>query len=252
MRRREFLRLGAAALAGTALGCGGRDPIEPTFQQKLGKLSARPGSPSGSLFVPGKHALGIADRDAYVYLPPGHDASVPAPLVALFHGAGGSVDSWATPYAHADRLGLVLLIAQSQDATWDLVRGGYGVDVATLDRALEITFSRCAIDAAAVTFLGFSDGASYALSLGTYNGDLVSRAVAFSAGFWEGLRSEPKPRIFMSHGTADPILPIDATGRVIADELRGNGYDLTFVEFDGGHEVPPEISEAAFDWIAAA
>ena len=30
-----------------------------------------------------------------------------------------------------------------------------------------------------------------------------------------------------------------------------NGYDVRYREFDGGHEVPPEIARGALDWLLA-
>lgn len=52
---------------------------------------------------------------------------------------------------------------------------------------------------------------------------------------------QSKPRIFISHGAHDRILPIDRCGRRIASGLKTRGYDVTFREFDGGHEIPAGI-----------
>jgi len=58
-----------------------------------------------------------------------------------------------------------------------------------------------------------------------------------------------KPRIFMSHGTSDDILPIDQCGRAVAADLRRRGYDVTFREFAGKHEVPAAVAAEGFEWI---
>ena len=60
-----------------------------------------------------------------------------------------------------------------------------------------------------------------------------------------------KPRIFISHGTADPVLPVTASRDVIVPALRGTGSDTTYREFSGVHEVPATIAEAALDWFLA-
>jgi phospholipase/carboxylesterase len=52
----------------------------------------------------------------------------------------------------------------------------------------------------------------------------------------------------VSHGTADPILPIDACSRSFVPMLTEAGYDVRFHEFDGGHTVPPPVSDEALRW----
>ena len=110
---------------------------------------------------------------------------------------------------------------------------------------------RCvAVDPARLAVGGFSDGATYALSLGLINGDLFRRVVAFSPGFIVEGETHGKPRFFVSHGTSDDILPIDRCSRRMVPELRQRGYDVTFREFDGGHEMPPAIASEGMAWLA--
>jgi predicted esterase len=104
------------------------------------------------------------------------------------------------------------------------------------------------VDAARLAIGGVSDGASYALALGLSNGDIFSTVLAFSPGFLVAPEPAGQPRIFVSHGTADPILPIDACSRSFVPVLRQAGYDVRFHEFDGGHTVPPPISDEAMRW----
>jgi predicted esterase len=113
-------------------------------------------------------------------------------------------------------------------------------------------FETVAIDPARVTVGGFSDGASYAVSLGLINGDLFGRVLAFSPGFIIDGPLQGKPRLFVSHGTADPILPIDRCSRVIVGRLKRRGYDVTYREFEGGHEIPDSIAREGMKWAAGA
>ncbi len=133
----------------------------------------------------------------------------------------------------------------------DAIRGGFGRDVAFVDRALTRVFEIVAADPARTAIGGFSDGASYALSLGLINGDLFPRVVAFSPGFVVNGTPQGRPRVFVSHGTDDPILPIDRCSRVIVPGLRTRGYDVTFREFPGGHEVPDAIAREGMQSVAA-
>jgi len=65
---------------------------------------------------------------------------------------------------------MVVLSVDSRAASWDLRYGAFGPDVELIDRALAHAFERCNVDPARVAIGGFSDGASYALSLGLTNG----------------------------------------------------------------------------------
>src|SRR5215212_11900773 len=144
-----------------------------------GRLRSRPArAPAGAASV-GLRPLGseAGPADVYLYVPAGYRAERPAPLVLLLHGAGEDArDGLALLRGQADGAGLTLLAPSSREYTWDLVarRGRYGPDVAAIDRALEQTFSRCAVDPARIAIGGYSDGASYALSLGMANGDLFT------------------------------------------------------------------------------
>ena len=119
-----------------------------------------------------------------------------------------------------------------------------------LDLALARVFSIVPIDPGRVAVAGFSDGASYALGLGLANGDLFGRVVAFSPGFVAGTARAGRPAVFVSHGDADDVLPVDRTSRRIVRALRDDGYDVTYREFPGGHAVPPEVSREAVDRLA--
>lgn len=246
MSRRDFVLAGvtAAALPAT-LRCGDGGP-EVTGP----KLSAQPGAPTVDATT-GLTELGLASgRDGQLYVPTTYDPAVAVPLFVALHGAGGSSDGWESYHARAEARGMVLLIPESRASTWDVILSGFGPDVAFIDRALQFTFDRCRIDPARVALGGFSDGASYALSLGVSNGDLFTHLVAYSPGFMQtenpivGL-----PKVFVSHGTSDPILPITASRDNIVPTLRDAGYDVAYTEFAGGHTVPAEISEAALDWF---
>jgi phospholipase/carboxylesterase len=176
-------------------------------------------------------------------------AAGPQPLLVFFHGAGGSADSSVSLMrAASDAAGCLLLAPTSLSSTWDLIAGGLGRDVAVLDAALERTFA--AVPVSRVAAAGFSDGASYALSLGLANGDLFDAVLAFSPGFAAPPTLRGRPRVWMSHGTGDRVLPVDRCGRRVARQLTGAGYDLVYEEFDGGHVVPPRLLDAALDhWL---
>ena len=216
-----------------------------------GRLVARAAKPTMRA-MGGKSALGLATgRDGLLYVPGSYDAAVPAPLVLMLHGAGQSAEIGIRPFLPlADAAGAILVAPDSRGGTWDFLYGPYGADVAFIDRALAHVFERCAVDPARIVIEGFSDGASYALSLGLTNGDFFSRIVAFSPCILAPAARVGRPRIFISHGTADRILPIDNCGRRLAAQLVSTGYDVQFREFTGPHAVPPEMARAAMQWMS--
>jgi phospholipase/carboxylesterase len=190
-----------------------------------GRLTSRPRLSTKSS-ARGEQPVGLDPRrDGVLFVPSANADHVP--LLLMLHGAGGS-----------------------GEGVLRAVRVGFGADVAFIDRALARAFETLPVDPARVAIGGFSDGATYALSLGLVNGDLFQRVVAFSPGFLvSGLRVG-KPLVFISHGTSDQILPIDRTSLLILPGLRQRGYDVTFHEFDGGHEVPPAIAKEGVAWVA--
>jgi phospholipase/carboxylesterase len=220
----------------------------PSREARAGRLEARAhriARPAG--IGAGVHALGLGEgRDGALYVPTTAEPSRPSPLVVALHGAGGQAAHMLDPFLEtAEARGYLVLAPDSRGRTWDVILGGYGEDVAFLDRALAHVFERQAIDLARIAVAGFSDGASYALSVGIINGALFSDILAFSPGFMAPTDQANSPRVFISHGIHDGVLPIDACSRRLVPKLRQAGYDLDYREFDGGHEVPPEMVTAA-------
>ncbi len=221
-----------------------------------GRLRLRSAAePPGEAPPVGLRRLGLdalARGDHLLYVPAGYWLGNLAPLVVLLHGAGANSRD-IMPYLRdlADAAGLILLAPTSREYTWDVIVGGYGPDVEGIDRALEGVFSRYAVDPGRIAVGGFSDGASYALSLGITNGDLFGHVLAFSPGFMAPAAQVGSPRVFISHGAHDTVLPVDRCSRRIVPELERAGYDVRYREFEGGHAVPPEIGREAVDWFTA-
>lgn len=217
-----------------------------------GRLTARPGTPTGSV-TPGLQSLSLGDpRDGLLYVPARYSPSAPAPLVLMLHGAGGTADGALRPFrALADDAGLVLVAPESRGTTWDAIRGDYGPDIAFIDRALASVFMRVAADPARLTIEGFSDGATYAIGVGLTNGDLFRRVIAFSPGFIPRMAPHARPYVYISHGTRDTVLPIDQCSRRIVPQLERQRYDVEYREFDGPHTVPPDVAKDAVAWMGA-
>ena len=217
----------------------------------FGRLSFTPAEPTKPLFPPGRNRLGIApDRDAILFVPTGLDDTVQVPLFVMFHGAGGFPEKVLSFLEeHAERHKFLLLAPHSMFATWDIVIGGHGPDLERLHQALVEVTSHYRIDPGHRGFGGFSDGASYALSTGITNGDLVSHVIAFSGGFMSIFTQEGTPKVFIAHGLVDEQLPIETAGRANATKLTAAGYDVQYVEFNGLHVIEPAIVGLAVEFF---
>jgi phospholipase/carboxylesterase len=174
---------------------------------------------------------------------------VASPLMVVLHGAGQS-SAWAARFFPlADEFGVILLAPDSRDPrTWDMILEGFGPDVEFILSALTFARRHVTVNPSRRTLAGFSDGASYSLSLGIGMGDIFHRVIAFSPGIMQPDRTRGKPSIFISHGTTDGVLPIAITSRVFVPRLQKLGYDVTYREFDGRHTVPDDIAREAFQW----
>ena len=202
----------------------------------------------------GLQPLGLSSgsRDGFIYTPATYSESKPSPLLVLLHGAGQSAKEFTRGQLSEifDKDRIVVLIPDSRMPTWDMIyTGDYGPDVRFIDKALALAFSRCRIDPNTIALGGFSDGATYALSLGITNADFFSTVLAFSPGFVKPAVKTGKPRIFVGHGTNDEILPIDMTSREIVAALKEKNYPVKFEEFDGGHTMTREEVTHALDFF---
>ncbi|MDQ1395381.1 MAG: phospholipase/carboxylesterase [Acidimicrobiaceae bacterium] len=221
---------------------------QPGSRALAGRLEFRP-RPSAGRAEGFDGPLGLSTvRDGILYVPDTVERS--APVLVYLHGAGGSARrELRLVLAAADRYGVVIAAPDSRDQTWDVLTGGFGPDVQFVDRVLDAVTDRCDVDPTRLAIGGISDGASYALTMGLANGDVFEAIVALSPGFAAPGGLVGKPRVFVSHGVHDRILPIDACSRRLVPALEREGYDVTYVEFDGGHDAPPPIADRAFRWL---
>lgn len=204
----------------------------------------------------------LSGRNGLLYVPTDH--TEPLPLLVLLHKAGGSASEWfggnGSYAAYADKGHFIILAPESPGQSWGTGPKTWGYDYLAINRALEEAFARCAIDRSRIAIGGFSDGASYALSLGLANGDVFSDIIAFSPGFIvraqargrSGPRGVEVPLVYIAHGQSDNVLPIASTSRIFVSSLRKNGYNVEFREFSGGHHASRQVADQAMSWLTTA
>ena len=242
---------------------------------------AKSREPELSTRVPAE-APAAAARPGYIDLSGGGVAYIPAsipagsraPLLVLLRGAQGDGREMIDRFREqADRRGIILVAPPTGGRTWDAVMDfnpihrsmpristirpadppiPFGDDVVRVDGTISAIVRQVAVDPARIGLLGFSDGATYALALGTRNAGLFGTIIAFSPGFAFPKTSKGRQRIFLAHGMQDRVLPFPVSRRDIVPSLKRHGYDVTFVPFHGDHEMPDDIVDQAIGYFLQA
>jgi phospholipase/carboxylesterase len=237
MNRRRFLGLGAAGawgLAGRVRGAAAQNGVQPQSD------------------IPyGESRLGLTDdlRDGTLYVPRSYKDGEPMPLLMMLHGYSGFAQNVRYSFPLAEEFGVIVIAPESRDVTWGRSAQGFDSDVRYLGAAYRQVTGMLDVDRAHVALGGQSDGAGYALSMGLAYGDVFNHLIILAGGMMTPLRKQGKPRIFFGHGLNDQQMPIDRTARRFVPELKGEGYDVTLLEYDGGHGVPATVVREAFKWF---
>lgn len=211
---------------------------------------------------PGKHDLGLGEqrfinrtsvwRDGFIYIPKLVTTGKPIPLLVWLHGGGGSAVDIKHIIPLAENFGVVILALDSRHNTWDAIDSPYGPDILFIDKALRYIFQRVNIDTQRIGLGGLSDGASYTLSVGRTNGDLFTHLIAVAPAPWFiGTPSElsGQPRILIAHGLDDNVYNVRGSRWRIVPALMSDGYDVTYLEFDGPHSVPDNVASQILYWF---
>jgi phospholipase/carboxylesterase len=102
---------------------------------------------------------------------------------------------------------------------------------------------------------GFSQGAMISANVALTTDEPLACVILFSPSFvnetgWRaGMPARKGLRVFISHGRRDQILPFDGSER-LAQAMRDAGLRVTWVPFDGGHEIPIEVVTALNRFLA--
>jgi phospholipase/carboxylesterase len=188
-------------------------------------------------------------RDGTLYVPKDYQETKPLPLLVWLHGAGGSGNVSPALGELADEFGILVLAPDSRSWTWGSILGDWDPDLEFLQLAMVQTQKRCAVDRERIWLGGFSDGASMSLALGISYGNIFRRVYAGAPGLMQPIAANGKPPIFISHGRSDQTMPIDDTSRQFVPRLKRLGYDVTYREYDGRHQLPPEILREVIVWM---
>lgn len=226
---------------------------------EITRITTRPFEPTIKI-DPGESKLGLGGprwvnrsiwwRDGLLYIPEKTLSGEKLPLLIWLHGGGGKAESFTYMYPIAEEYGVVLLVLDARHNTWDGIDSPFGPDVLFINQALTYTFARVSIDENKIALGGISDGASYALAVGRSNGDFFTHLVAVAPG-----RLSPpsppmgSPRILVAHGTRDDVYSVYGSRYYIVPDLKTEGYEVDYYEFDGPHWAPEPVVRYIFKWL---
>ena len=206
-------------------------------------------SPTGFVQIVNGPARGV------MLTPDEIDPTKQYPLITVFHGAGRQ-DEMLVKACRDEPEGrqAFFFIPRSVAPTWDLITGEGRADLDFLEYAYDLIYRRYPIDAASQCLIGYSDGASYALSLGLSNARCFDALMVWAAGFIvldpaTADAAAPKPRLYLEYGTHDELFSFDRVALPMQANLESAGYDVTFSIDEGGRHWPSgSFQREALDW----
>ncbi len=175
-------------------------------------------------------------------------------LVTVLHGAGRQDEGLAKVYRdEPQKRDAFFFIPRSTGPTWDLITGQERPDLDFLAFACDLIYRRYPIDPGRQALFGYSDGASYALSVGLSNPGIFRAIMGWAAGFCvldAEAPEEPKPWVLLEYGTHDQVFPFERIALPMRKQLEGRGYPLEFRVDEGGKHWPPtDFQHEALDWF---
>jgi len=210
-----------------------------------------------------------------VKVPKKIDMARPYPLLVGLHGNGDSSENMLAVMANAlKKEPLILAAPQGAYANFPLLRGQHfsweiqtrnrelwkiadPLAVENLERAIQALKEKYPISE--VYILGFSQGAAYAFLTSFKNPGLATGVISIGGLFPETdkeysivteaeIANGKKSRIFIAQGRHDPSFPPGTAARN-AEKLKKYGYEVDYLEYDGGHEISPELLNAVYSWM---
>ncbi|MCP5044459.1 MAG: hypothetical protein GY944_25805 [bacterium] len=207
----------------------------------------------------GEVHLEQGDARAVLLTPSKIDPTRNYPLFTVLHGAGRQDEMLVKACrSEPDKREAFFLIPRSVEPTWDLIVQGSRSDLDFLEYAYDLIYRRYPIDPARQVLMGYSDGASYALSLAISNPRLFDAALCWAAGFVVADQAnigpqDKKPRIYLEYGTHDELFAFERVALPMKENLEKAGYLVEFSVDEGGRHWPSgSFQGEALDWYFAS
>ena len=132
---------------------------------------------------------------------------------------------------------------------------GFAASIAHINKIIDSEVAD-GIDPANIFLGGFSQGGAMTLAAGLRYPARLGGLIVVSGWLPNGMaatidtwRSQATPPVLFAHGRDDDKVPFEM-GRAAFEALRSRGYDASFIEHDGGHELPEETIKGMTDFLA--
>ena len=225
------------------------DSLELRIEHKTPEPRDEP-SPTGHIFVE------RGDSRAVLLTPAEMDPAKRYPLITVLHGAGRQDEMLVKACRdQPEARDALFLVPRSLLPTWDLIASAERPDLDFLEYAYDLIYRRYPVDPDRQALLGYSDGASYALSVGLSNPRIFRAVMGWAAGFIAlapafDPDAAPKPAVLLEYGTHDELFPFDRVALPMRENLRRAGYTVEFrVDQGGKHWPSADFLPEALDWF---
>jgi phospholipase/carboxylesterase len=210
-----------------------------------------------------------------VKVPRKFDPTRTVPLLIGLHGNGGNPEQMMAAMNQAlKKEPLILAAPQGAYANFPQLRGQhFSWEIQTRDRELWKIGDPLVIEnivAAAqlltkkypisgIYLLGFSQGAAYAFLSGFKHPEQVTGIISIGGLFPDSdtefsvlteadIAKGKNIRVFIAQGSHDHAIPA-GLGAQTAERLKKYRYEVEYREYEGGHEISPELLKEIYAWM---
>jgi phospholipase/carboxylesterase len=242
----------------------------PEFMNLLARIPDWEDSRGEALYIKTSKLLELR-----IKLPRKFSPSLKYPLLIGLHGNGGNPEQiLATMNQALKNEALILAAPQGAYPNFPQLRGQhFSWEIQTRDRELWKIADPLAVEniyetvqllmkkypISEVYILGFSQGAAFAFLSGFKYPGLAAGIISIGGLFpetdtefsilkTEEIESGKKIRVFIAQGLKDPSFPAGTAVRN-AEKLKKYGYAVEYLEYDGGHEITPELLNKIYSWM---
>jgi len=208
--------------------------------------------------------------------PHNYDAQKSYPLLIGMHGRGGNSEGFIAQYDKLTDPQVIYVTPEGQyplsthmgpqwfRRSWSITAAGkeaWKTSDAMVSTYILKTIEQVSQDhrISDVYLMGFSQGAVYAYTIGLQNPDKIKGVIGFSGYLMEpdgahsiltagDIEAASDLRLYIAHGVDDAAVDVK-TARKLKTLFEANGYDLTYTEFQGRHDIQAEIFNQAVDWM---